>query len=92
LDPNQDSRDSSLARLLAENKVERSPVIEVLKRRPVPIVLSALIRLADQTEVCGENALVQYLLKQVMHGHFMILAALFLGVSTAGGHHRGGCD
>ena len=37
------------ARLLAENKIERSPVIEVLKRQPVPIVLSALIRLADQT-------------------------------------------
>jgi MFS family permease len=37
------------ARLLAENKIERSPTVEVLKRQPGPILLSALIRLAEQT-------------------------------------------
>jgi metabolite-proton symporter len=35
--------------LVAENKVERAPVPEVIKRQPGPILLSALIRLAEQT-------------------------------------------
>jgi hypothetical protein len=28
-------------------------------------------------EACGDNVLVQYLFKQVMHGHLVLLAALF---------------
>ena len=35
--------------ILAENKVERAPTIEVLKRQPREIVLSALLRMAEQT-------------------------------------------
>jgi MFS family permease len=37
------------AKLLRENRIEKSPTIEVLKRQPGPIILSALIRLAEQT-------------------------------------------
>jgi hypothetical protein len=29
-------------------------------------------------EACGDNVLVQYLLEQVMHGHFLLLAAFFV--------------
>src|SRR5271165_3924437 len=37
------------SKLVAENKRERAPVPEVIKRQPGPIVRSALIRLAEQT-------------------------------------------
>jgi MFS family permease len=36
------------ARLVAENKVERTPTLEVLKRQPRQIILSALARMAEQ--------------------------------------------
>ena len=36
-------------RLVSENKLEKAPVLEVLRRQPESIVLSALIRLAEQT-------------------------------------------
>jgi metabolite-proton symporter len=35
-------------KLVAEKKVERTPVLEVIKRQPKEIILSALIRLAEQ--------------------------------------------
>ena len=37
------------AKLIAENKIEKAPVLEVIKRQPKSILLSALIRLAEQT-------------------------------------------
>jgi MFS family permease len=36
-------------RILAENKVERAPTIEVLRRQPREVVLAALLRLAEQS-------------------------------------------
>jgi len=36
------------ARLLAERKIERTPMLEVIKRQPKDIVLSALARMAEQ--------------------------------------------
>jgi MFS family permease len=36
-------------KLVAERKVERMPMLEVLKRHPKEIILSALVRLAEQT-------------------------------------------
>jgi metabolite-proton symporter len=36
------------ARLLSEQKVERTPIIEVIKRQPKEILLSALARMAEQ--------------------------------------------
>jgi metabolite-proton symporter len=35
-------------KLVAEKKVERTPVLEVIKRQPKEIILSALVRLAEQ--------------------------------------------
>src|SRR5208337_4793880 len=35
-------------KLVAENKVERTPMLEVIKRQPKEIILSALVRLAEQ--------------------------------------------
>src|SRR6202795_1006343 len=37
------------SKLVTENKIEKAPVLEVLKRQPKSIALSALIRLAEQT-------------------------------------------
>jgi MFS family permease len=36
------------AKLVAENKVERAPIVEVIKRQPKEIILSALIRMGQQ--------------------------------------------
>lgn len=37
------------AKLLVENKIEKAPVLEVIKRQPRSIILSALARLTEQT-------------------------------------------
>ncbi len=38
----------TFAKLLAENKIERTPMVEVIKRHPKEIVLSALARMGEQ--------------------------------------------
>ncbi len=38
----------TFARLLAEKKIERTPTIEVIRRQPKDILLSALVRMAEQ--------------------------------------------
>jgi MFS family permease len=45
-------------RILAENRVERAPTIEVLKRQPREVVLTALLRLAEQSPGYVFNAFV----------------------------------
>src|SRR5215467_1668182 len=45
-------------RILAEKKVERAPVLEVLKRQPREVILSALVRMAEQTPGYIFNAFV----------------------------------
>jgi MFS family permease len=45
-------------RIVAENKVERAPIIEVLKRQPREVILSALLRLAEQGPAYIFNAFV----------------------------------
>src|ERR1700748_3766647 len=45
-------------RLLAENKVERAPIVEVLKRQPREVILSALLRMAEQGPAYVFNAFV----------------------------------
>ncbi len=37
------------SKLVVENKIEKAPALEVIKRQPTSIVLSSLIRLAEQT-------------------------------------------
>ncbi len=38
----------AFTRLVAENKVEQAPTIEVIKRQPMEIILTALVRMAEQ--------------------------------------------
>jgi MFS family permease len=38
----------TFARLVAENRIERAPTIEVIKRQPKQIILAALARMAEQ--------------------------------------------
>ncbi len=38
----------TFARLVAENKIESAPIVEVVKRQPKQIILSALARMAEQ--------------------------------------------
>ena len=45
-------------RILAENKVERAPTIEVFRRQPREVVLTALLRLAEQSPGYVFNAFV----------------------------------
>src|ERR1700744_2316872 len=45
-------------RLLAENKVERAPIVEVFKRQPREVILSALLRMAEQGPAYVFNAFV----------------------------------
>src|ERR1700761_3696626 len=45
-------------RLVAENKIERAPIIEVLKRQPREVILSALVRMAEQGPAYIFNAFV----------------------------------
>jgi MFS family permease len=45
-------------RILAEKKIERAPTIEVLKRQPREVILSALLRLAEQSPGYVFNAFV----------------------------------
>jgi MFS family permease len=45
-------------RLIAEKKIERAPIIEVLKRQPREVVLAALLRLAEQSPGYIFNAFV----------------------------------
>src|ERR1700750_1178867 len=45
-------------RIVAENKVERAPLVEVLKRQPREVILSALVRMAEQGPAYIFNAFV----------------------------------
>ena len=45
-------------RLVAENKVERAPIIEVFKRQPREVILSATVRMAEQGPAYIFNAFV----------------------------------
>jgi len=45
-------------RILAEKKVERAPILEVIKRQPRQIILSALVRMAEQGPAYVFNAFV----------------------------------
>jgi MFS family permease len=45
-------------RLVAENKVERAPILEVFKRQPRQVILSATVRMAEQGPAYVFNAFV----------------------------------
>ncbi|MBV9861082.1 MAG: MHS family MFS transporter [Alphaproteobacteria bacterium] len=79
-------------RVLAENRVERAPTLEVLRRQPKEIALTALLRLAEQSPGYIFNAFIFTYGTQVLHASRNLLlggliATTFLGfcwVTVAG--------
>ena len=69
-------------RLVAENKVERAPIIEVLKRQPREVILSALLRMAEQTPGYIFNAFV------LTYGTLVVGASRDLLLIGTGRHDR----
>ena len=69
-------------RLLAENRIERAPVLEVIKRQPKEIILSALARTAEQGPVYIYLAFVFAYGTQVLHTprNFLLLSLIAGGV------------
>ena len=39
----------TFTKMIAQNKIEKVPTIKVLQKQPLPVIMSALIRLAEQT-------------------------------------------
>ena len=67
-------------RLIAEKKIERAPITEVLKRQPREVVLAALLRLAEQSPGYIFNAFVFIYVTTVLGGS---RALLLLGLVVA---------
>jgi MFS family permease len=65
-------------RLLAENKVERAPIVEVIKRHPKEIVLTALCRMGEQAPFYLFTAFVFVYgtVKLNIHRDFLLVAVL----------------
>jgi MFS family permease len=66
------------ARIVAENKVERTPIAEVIKRQPKEIVLTALCRMGEQAPFYLFTAFVFVYgtVKLNVHRDFLLLAVL----------------
>ena len=75
-------------KLLAENRIERAPVLEVIKRQPRAIILAALARMVDQAPAFIYSAFVFAYGVQVLHTSrdflltSIVIAALFSFVSV----------
>ena len=69
-------------RLLAEKRIERAPVLEVIKRQPREIILSALARTAEQAPAYIYLAFVFAYGTQVLHAprNFLLLALIAAGL------------
>jgi MFS family permease len=69
-------------RLLAENRIEQAPVIEVVKRQPRQIILSALARTAEQAPAYIYLAFVFAYGTQVLHTprNFLLMSLIAAGV------------
>jgi MFS family permease len=65
-------------RLVAENKVERAPIVEVIKRHPKEIVLTALCRMGEQAPFYLFTAFVFVYgtVKLNIHRDFLLVAVL----------------
>jgi MFS family permease len=66
------------ARLVAERRIERAPVLEVLRRQPREIILTALCRMAEQAPFYLFTAFVFVYGTEVLHleRDFLLLAVL----------------
>jgi MFS family permease len=69
-------------RIVAENRVERVPVIEVIKRQPRSIILSALVRMVEQAPAYIYLAFVFAYGTQVIHQDRDFLLLCLIAAST----------
>jgi metabolite-proton symporter len=69
-------------RLVSENKIERQPMLEVIRRQPKEIILSALARLAEQAPFYIFTAFVFSYGKDALHlsRDFLLIAVLTASV------------
>jgi MFS family permease len=69
-------------KLLAENRIEQAPVLEVIKRQPKEIILSALARTAEQAPAYIYLAFVFAYGTQVLHAprNFLLMSLICAGV------------
>jgi MFS family permease len=69
-------------RLVAENRIERAPVWEVIKRQPKEIILSALARTGEQAPAYITLAFIFTYGQQVLHQsrNFLLTALVFMGL------------
>jgi MFS family permease len=69
-------------RLVAENRIERAPVAEVIKRQPRSIILSALARMAEQAPAYIYLAFVFAYGTQVLHASrdFLLTSLIAAGI------------
>jgi MFS family permease len=69
-------------RLMAENRIEQAPVLEVIKRQPKEIILSALARTAEQAPAYIYLAFVFAYTGQVLHveRNFVLTALITAGL------------
>jgi MFS family permease len=73
-------------RIVAENRVERVPVIEVIKRQPRSIILSALARMGEQAPAYIYLAFVFAYGTQVIHQNrdFLLTSLICAGIVSLG--------
>src|SRR5262249_25742010 len=70
------------SKLVAERKIERAPMLEVIRRQPVPILLSAFARMAEQAPFYIFTAFVFAYGKDTLHVErdFLLVAVLVAAV------------
>jgi MFS family permease len=69
-------------RLVAEDRIERAPVIEVIKRQPKQVILAALVRMAEQAPAYIYLAFIFAYGTQVLHTSrdFLLTALIAAGL------------
>jgi MFS family permease len=69
-------------RLVAEDRIERAPAIEVIKRQPKQVILAALVRMAEQAPAYIYLAFVFAYGTQVLHASrdFLLTALIVAGL------------
>ena len=68
----------TFARLIEENKIEKAPALEVIRRQPKPIFLSPLVRLAEQAPFYLFTAFVFTYGTQLKIGRDLLLNAVMI--------------
>ena len=74
--------------LLDNNKIERAPIIEVIRKQPREIILSALVRMSEQAPFYIFTAFIfAYAISTLHMSRDLILAAVMVGILRLLHHH-----